>query len=156
AFLGWDLAALREKSFLDVVHPEDHPRVNEQVGTALEKGEAHGLILRIRTAQGKPKAVEMNIGVRYGTDRGVAHLRCHLTDVTDKIRADRELKLRTRELTKVNEQLREINRELEELKDSYSDLYQDAPAMYYSLEMDGRIRDCNETLLRTLGYLRER
>jgi PAS domain S-box-containing protein len=52
--------------------------------------------------------------------------------------------------------LRQINRELEELKDRYRDLYQNAPAMYYSLEPDGRLIDCNETLLRTLGYARDR
>ena len=155
-FLGWDLTALRRKSFLEVVHAEDHPRVTEQIGAALEKGEVHGLILRVKTAQGKPKAVEMNIGVRYGADRGVSHLRCHLTDVTDKLRADRELKLRTRELTQVNEQLRQINRELEDLKDRYTDLYQNAPAMYYSLESDARVLDCNDTLLHTLGYPRDR
>ena len=85
----------------------------------------------------------------------MAHLRCHLTDVTDKIKAERELRLRTRELTQVNEQLRQINRELEELKDRYRDLYQNAPAMYYSLDADGRLIDCNETLLQTLGYPRE-
>jgi PAS domain S-box-containing protein len=147
-FLGWNLAALRAKSFLEIVHADDHPR-------ALEKGEAHGLIVRVKTAPGHPKAIEINIGVRYGPDRAVSHLRCHLTDVTDKIRSERELKLRTRELTQVNEQLRQINRELEELKDRYRDLYQNAPAMYYSIDPEGRILDCNETLLATLGYPRE-
>jgi light-regulated signal transduction histidine kinase (bacteriophytochrome) len=39
-----------------------------------------------------------------------------LTDVTEKVQAEREQRLRTRELTQVNEQLRRINRELEELK----------------------------------------
>ena len=39
-FLGWTLAALREKSFLEIVHPDDHPRAKEQLQTALEKGEA--------------------------------------------------------------------------------------------------------------------
>jgi PAS domain S-box-containing protein len=155
-FLGWDLMALRNKSFLEIVHPEDHPRIKEQVDAALEKGEAHGLIVRVRTAQGKHKAVEMDIGARYGSNMAVTHLRCHLSDVTDKIKAERELRLRTRELTQVNEQLRQINRELEELKDRYRDLYQNAPAMYFSLDPEGRILDCNETLLETLGYTRER
>jgi PAS domain S-box-containing protein len=118
-FLGWSQDALRAKSFLEIVHADDHPRVKEQIKTALEKGEAHGLIVRIKTAAGAPKAIEINIGVRYSPDRAVAHLRCHLTDVTDKIKAERELRLRTRELTQVNEQLRQINRELEELKDRY-------------------------------------
>src|SRR5205085_2209483 len=154
-FLGWDLAALRGMSFLDVIHPEDHPRVSEQVGTALEKGEAHGLIVRIRTAQGRHKAIEVSIGARYSPDMAVTHLRCHLSDVTDKIKSERDLRLRTRELTQVNEQLRQINRELEELKDRYRDLYQNAPAMYFSLDPEGRVLDCNETLLHTLGYPRE-
>jgi PAS domain S-box-containing protein len=154
-FLGWDLAALRAKSFLDVVHPDDHARVWEQIGVALEKGEVHGLIVRLRTARGLPKAVEINIGARYGPDMAVTHLRCHLSDVTDRIKAERELRLRTRELTQVNEQLRQINRELEELKDRYRDLYQNAPAMYYSLDARGRFLDCNDTLLHTLGYTRE-
>src|SRR5262249_10776686 len=83
---------------------------------ALEKGEAHGLVVRIKTAQGTPRAIEVSIGARYGPDMAVTHLRCHLTDVSDKIRAERELRLRTRELTRVNEQLRQINRELEELE----------------------------------------
>ena len=54
--------------------------------------------------------------------------------MTDKVRAERELRLRTIELTQVNEQLRQINRELEELKDRYSDLYENAPAMYFTLD----------------------
>jgi PAS domain S-box-containing protein len=154
-FLGWNLPALRSKSFLDVVHPDDQPRFQEQVGTAVEKGEAHGLIVRLRTAQGKHKAVEISISARYNADTTVTHLRCHLTDVTDKIKAERELRFRTSELIKVNEQLRQINRELEELKDRYRDLYQNAPAMYYSLDATGKILDCNETLLQTLGYSRD-
>ena len=48
----------------------------------------------------------MNVGARYAADMTVNHLRCHITDVTAKVRAERELKLRTRELTQVNDQLR--------------------------------------------------
>jgi PAS domain S-box-containing protein len=154
-FLGWDVRQLREKSFLEIVHPDDVARVREQLRIALVKGEVHGLILRIRTAHGKPRAIEMNIGSRYGADLTVSHLRCHITDVTIKVRAERELRLRTRELTQVNEQLRLINRELEELKERYRDLYQNAPAMYFSLDERGHLLECNDTLLRTLGYRRE-
>jgi PAS domain S-box-containing protein len=155
SFLGWDLRQLREKSFLEIVHPDDLVRVRDQLRAALDRGELHGLILRIRTAQGRPRVIEMNVGARYGPDRAVSHLRCHVTDVTAKVRADRELKLRTRELTQVNEQLRLINRELEELKERYRDLYQNAPAMYFSVGRDGVLLECNDTLLRTLGYPRE-
>ncbi|MDR3637823.1 MAG: PAS domain S-box protein [Isosphaeraceae bacterium] len=154
-FLGWNLPELREKSFLEIVHPDDFKRTRDELREALVKGEAHGVIVRVKTADGKLKAIEMNVSVRYGTDLAASHLRCHLTDVTAKLRAERELKLRTRELEQLNGQLRVINRELEDLKDRYRDLYQNAPAMYFSLDAHGQFLDCNDTLLDTLGYRRE-
>ena len=135
--LGWTLEELRQKSFLDAVHPDDRRRAEETFAQALIRGEALGLVVRMRTAHGKTRAIEVNVGARYGTNQKVTHLRCHLTDVTDKVRAERELRLRTLELTQVNEQLRRINRELEELKNRYSDLYENAPAMYFSLDLQG-------------------
>ncbi len=116
-FLGWTLAELRQKSFLDVLHLEDQPRAKATLIRALERGEALGLIVRLVTATGEMRAVEVNVGARYGTNQRVSHLRCNLTDVTEKVQAEREQKLRTRELTQVNEQLRRINRELEEVKE---------------------------------------
>ncbi len=153
-FLGWTLADLRSKSFIDIVHPDDRRQVQETFRQALERGEALGLIVRIRTAHGKSRAIEVNAGARYGTDQRVMHLRCHLTDVTEKVRAERQLRVRTFELTRVNEQLRSINRELEDLKNRYTDLYENAPAMYFSLDHEGRIAECNQTMLSTLNYQR--
>ena len=51
-FLGWSLKQLREKSFLEIIHPDDSDLAREQLRTALSKGEAHGLIYRIKTARG--------------------------------------------------------------------------------------------------------
>jgi PAS domain S-box-containing protein len=153
-FLGWTLADLRKKSFIDIVHPDDRRQVQETFRRALERGEALGLIVRIRTAHGKSRAIEVNAGARYGTNQKVMHLRCHLTDITDKVRAERQLRLRTFELTRVNEQLRSINRELEDLKNRYTDLYENAPAMYFSLDPQGCVAECNQTMLSTLKYKR--
>jgi PAS domain S-box-containing protein len=155
-FLGWNIRQLREMSFFEIVHPDDLARTREHFQAALVKGESHGLVLRIRTAFGKARAIEMNIGARYDSEMAVSHIRCHITDVTQKLRSERELKLRTRELTQVNDQLRLINRELEELKERYRDLYQNAPAMYFSIDENHKLVDCNDTLLETLGYRRER
>jgi PAS domain S-box-containing protein len=154
AFFGLLLRELREKSFLDFVQPDHRDLAREQINASLIKGEAHGLIYRVKTARDEPKAVEMNISVRYGSDMTVMHLRGHLTDVTAKLQASRELRRRTRELTQVNEQLRRINRELQDLKNRYGDLYQNAPAMYFSLDEKGLILECNNTLLQALGYKR--
>jgi PAS domain S-box-containing protein len=153
-FLGWTLTELRQKSFIDVVLPDDRPRAVATLREALERGEALGLIVRVRTATGKTRAVEVNVGARYGTNNAVSHLRCHLTDVSDKVRAERALRLRTQELTQVNEQLRNINRELEQLKDRYTDLYENSPAMYFSLDTQGKVIECNQTMLTTLDRSR--
>jgi PAS domain S-box-containing protein len=141
-FLGWTLAELRQKSFLDIVHPDDRPRAAHTLREALGRGEALGLIVRVRTAHGKTRAVEVNVGARYGKTRAVSHLRCHLTDVSDKVRAERELKVRTQELTQVNEQLRKINRELEELRDRYTD--QNRQLGETNVELSQRNRELDE------------
>jgi PAS domain S-box-containing protein len=134
--LGWELTELRQKSFLDVLHPDDRPRALETFSQALTRGEALGLVVRVRTAHGSTRAIEVNVGARYGTNQKVTHLRCHLTDVTDKVRAERELKLRSLELTQVNEQLRRINRELEELKDTLSQRNRELDEFVYVVSHD--------------------
>jgi PAS domain S-box-containing protein len=154
AFLAWSAEELSLRSFPEMVHPDDRDLAREQMLAALAKGEAHGLIYRIVTATGQLRVVEFHVGVRYGADRAPSHLRCHLIDVTAKVRASRELRRRTRELTRANVLLRQANRELAELKNHYSDLYQNAPTMYFSLDDRGCLVVCNNTLLKTLGYRR--
>ena len=153
-FLGRSLAELKEKSFLDVVHADDRRLAKQQLRIVLERGEGHNLIYRVTTAKGEIKAVELNIGVRYDADGRVLHLRCHLADITAKLRDETELKRRTQELTQANDDLRRANRELEELKDRYSDLYENAPAMYFTVDRLGQFLECNNTLVRTLGRAR--
>ncbi len=152
AFLGWTLDQLKEKSFLEILRPDHRELAREQLLGALAKGEAHGLVYGIRTADGEPKAIEMNVGARCGPDGAISHLRCHLRDVTERLRASRDLRRRTRQLTQANEQLRQANRELRELKDRYSDLYHNAPTFYFSLDNEGRFLVCNDTMVRALGY----
>jgi PAS domain S-box-containing protein len=154
-FLGWSLEQLKEKSFLDIVQIDDRRLAKQQLRTVLERGEGHGLIYRITTESGETRAVELNIGVRYAVDRRVLHLRCHMSDVTAKLRDESELRRRTQELTEANDELRRTNRKVERLKDRYSDLYENAPAMYFTVDRKGRFLECNSTLVRTLGYTRK-
>ena len=116
-FLGWQLAELQAKSFLDILHPADRSRARELFEKAIAFGDAFGLVVRAKTGHGRIRAIEVNVGARYGPDQKISHLRCHLTDVTAKVQAERERHLRNLELTRVNAQLRRINRELEQLKD---------------------------------------
>lgn len=153
-FLGAGLDRLRNLPIVDLFHPDDRVPASRKLRDAAGRGEALGLIYRILTIGGDRKAIELNVSTRYGADGSAVYLRCHVTDVTDRLRARREERKRTRELIRLNEQLRSTNRALAELKDRYSDLYQNAPAMYFSLDHEGRILVCNDTLLRTLGYQR--
>jgi PAS domain S-box-containing protein len=153
-FLGYTLSQLKNMSLIDILQPDHRHLAREQLRGAILKGEAHGLIYRIRNARGEPKAIEMNVSVRLDGERRTTHLRCHVTDVTAKLQAGRELRRRTRELVEANEDLVEINGALAELKNRFSDLYQNAPIMYYSLDVTGIIIECNKTMLQTLGYRR--
>jgi PAS domain S-box-containing protein len=154
-FLGWPLVELRERSFLDVVDVEDRELARSQLDAAIAKGEGHNLLYRIRNAQGEVRAIELHVAVRYSnTDARPHHIRVRMADMTKKVRAERELRRRTKELIDVNTQLRRINRELEHVKNRYSDLYQNAPAMYFSFDAQGKIVECNDTLLLTLGLER--
>jgi PAS domain S-box-containing protein len=154
AFLGWSLERLRKMSFLEIIDPEDRELARTQLAAAISKGEGHNLLYRVRTAQNEVKAVELHVAVRYSADARPHHVRIRVADMTKKVRAERELRRRTKELIDVNGQLLRINRELEHLKNRYSDLYQNAPAMYFSLDPKGVVVECNDTLLETLGRSR--
>ncbi|QDV37481.1 sensor histidine kinase [Tautonia plasticadhaerens] len=153
-FLGAGLDRLRDLSILELLHPDDRVPAGRQLRDVSGRGEALGLVYRMGTLGGDRKAVELNVSARYGPDGVAVYLRCHVTDVTEQIRARREERRRTRELIRLNDELRRTNRALAELKDRYSDLYQNAPAMYFSLDLEGRLLVCNDTLLKTLGYSR--
>ena len=154
-FLGAELDRLRGRSILEFLEqPADRPTAARRLGEVADRGEALGLIYRVLTLEGVRKAVELNVSARYSADLTVAYLRCHLTDVTDRLNARREQRRKTRELLRLNDELRRANAELVTAQNRYSDLYQNAPAMYFSLDFQGRILVCNRTMLRTLGYER--
>jgi PAS domain S-box-containing protein len=44
---------------------------------------------------------------------------------------------------------------LRESEEKYRDLYDSAPDMYHSLDKDGIIKDCNETMAKMLGYQKD-
>lgn len=64
------------------------------------------------------------------------------------------LQKQSKEIQRANERLKGINRSLERLKESYRDLYHNAPVMYFSLDAAGRLVSFNDTLARALDYSR--
>src|SRR5207302_7221649 len=143
---------------------EDRGRVKKALARTLEEGENHNLVFRVEPPPAGGQVENLPHTHRYlQTDVLVYHdghgrpvqLRCHFIDVTERILAEKALRRRSREVTQANRRLQQINRNLERLKESYRDLYHNAPVMYFSLDQEQRFAAVNESLLRTLGYQRE-
>jgi PAS domain S-box-containing protein len=163
-FLGRGMAELNARPFLDVVHPDDASGLTRSFQDALRDGEGHNVTFRVlvRPPAGlaavvppQERHLQMDVVTRYTNEGDPLHLRCHLLDVTDKVRTDQELRERSQALAEANERLRRINDDLQRLKEGYRDLYHQAPVLYFSLDTRGRFATCNETLLRSLGYGRQ-
>jgi PAS domain S-box-containing protein len=172
-FLGRTMEQLNGRSFLHSVHREDRERVEKALGETFQEGENHNLVFRVvppssvgqvgnlpenrqvENLSPTPRYLQTDVLV-YNDGRGrPVQLRCHFIDVTERVLAEKALRRRSRELTQANHRLQQINRDLERLKESYRDLYHNAPVMYFSLDEDQRFAAVNESLLRTLGYQRE-
>ncbi len=158
-FLGWPLRDLKQMSFLDIVDAKERDLALAQIHAAIDKGEDHNLLYRIRNRRGEVKTVELHLSVRYRKvpelERPIpAHLKMSMIDMTSRPPAELESRKRTRELVEINQQLRRMNRELESLKNRYSSLYHEAPSLYLSVDATGKVIECNNTLLGTLGRQR--
>src|ERR1019366_676528 len=59
-----------------------------------------------------------------------------------------------KKLAKARLRIATVGQDLARLKLSYRELYQHAPVMYFSVDVEGKIVTCNDTLIQTLGYER--
>src|SRR5260370_5886621 len=59
------------------------------------------------------------------------------------------------EAATLRRKLTRVRADLQGLKKSYRELYDNAPVMYFRLDVEGRLVAFNDTLMRTLGYRRE-
>lgn len=170
------MSELNGRSVSDLVHSEDLQQLRHAVQNALEVGEAHNVIFRLRIRSVEETGPRSGIGksmllrtnpnnpeeryiqadmlTRYNELGMPNHVRCYMLDVTDKIVAEKALRRRTKELLETNEKLLQINKDLQQLKESYRDLYNHAPVMYFSLDGQGRFVVLNDTMLKLLGYPR--
>lgn len=178
SFLGCPISRLNGRPFVEVVHPEDVGKVRRAFQKALQTGEAHNLVFRVQPClpeeenrqtileqEGNARVmvrpavqerhVEMDVMTRYNEVGEPLHLRCYLVDISDRVRAEAQVRRRSQELAVTNERLRRINQDLQRLKESYRDLYHNAPVMYFSLDSAGRFVAFNDTMLWALGYARD-
>jgi PAS domain S-box-containing protein len=154
-FLHCSANDLSGRPFAELVRPDSADLLQRTFHEALEAGEAHNVVFSLATKNGEERHVNMDVLTRYGEKGEPVHFRCFFTDITDQVRAEEELRRRTQELSTTNDQLRRINKDLERLKESYRDLYHNAPVMFFSLDTRGHFVTLNDTMVRALGYDRE-
>jgi PAS domain S-box-containing protein len=155
-FLGCTLAELNARPFFDRVHADDVAPLTRTFEEALETGEGHNITFRVMLpAPEQERHVQMDVMTRYDEEGRTLHFRCHLLDITHRVNAERALRRQTEELSQTNERLLRINQDLQRLKESYRDLYHQAPVMYFSLDARGHFVTCNDTMIKNLGYQRE-
>lgn len=152
--LGRPLPELSGRSFLEFVPEPDVSLLVGSLQDVLREGEGHDITFRLALPDGRERHVQADVLARYTEDGRPLHLRCHLTDVTDRVRAEEQLRLRSTQLSHANALLRQSNAGLERLKESYRDLYHQAPVLYFSVDAQGRLTAFNDTLIATLGYAR--
>ena len=99
--------------------------------------------------------VRLEIWAKRNRGGRVRRYVCRFTDLTALVlNREHELHLTRKELARVKKRLRNVGQDLARLKLSYRELYQNAPVMYFSVNVDGRLITFNDTLLETLGYER--
>jgi two-component system NtrC family sensor kinase len=102
------------RSLLDHIHQDDRGLAEDEFRQAVELGERHDFVLRVRRSDGEWHYMRIFTQARYEPDGAIDHVRCFLKDVTDRVHAEQELRRRTEQLTDANERLRQANRKIQE------------------------------------------
>ena len=158
SFLGPSAGDLLGHSMLRFVHPDDAADLRRSLLESLRDGEGHNITFRVPPlpdALGEKRHLQMDVLTCYDEAGTPLHLRCHFLDISDRIKTEHQLRRITREVYESNGKLRQTNEKLERLKESYRDLYNHAPVIYFSVDHAGTIVAFNETMLRVLGHSRQ-
>lgn len=97
--------------------------------------------------------LRVDIWARHDRSGQLKRFDCRFVDLTPQVLETETKAHRTkRELRKARKRIHAVGQDLARLKLSYRELYQHAPVMYFSLDINGNIVTCNDTLTKVLGY----
>lgn len=78
-----------------------------------------------------------------------------IKDISEINEARTKIEESEQRLREQYEQLRKINRLQEIAEQKYRNLYQKSPVLLRTIDFDGRLMDCNDAYVKTLGYTKE-
>jgi PAS domain S-box-containing protein len=170
--------SLRGRPMFDVVHPEDYRLVDRALEHARTNGQARIVRCRLLVALDVPhgsfarttfrsdtqllppldpaalRHVRMRLRYRPATSKREAHFLLEIIDLSPSVEMQEQVDHARLESRHARSRLRSVKSDLERLKESYRELYHNAPVMYFRLGIDGRLIAFNDTLIRKLGYRR--
>lgn len=137
-------------SFKEHLHPDDQSQVWEDVSAHFRSGTPYDVEYRLRSKQGGYRWFRATGGATRNHRGEAVRMSGAIQDITDRKaaagaleRANSELELRVAKRTA----------QLADSRARYQDLYDQAPDMFVSFEVQtGIITNCNRKLLETLGY----
>jgi PAS domain S-box-containing protein len=165
--LGYSAEELNGRAFLDLVSAKNADALTRVFHDCLASGQVTNNIVRFlarrRRGDGEGRTrtvteyryVRMDVMTRRNSDGQPVHFRCYFEDITERVKGEKKLSKRTDELHQAHNQLKRITQDLERLKESYRDLYHNAPIMFFTLDAEARFVACNDTMVQLLGYRRE-
>src|SRR5262245_62093079 len=151
---------LRGASVLDLIHEEDRTVIERRFMSPTRMAfDARFRLLpppkRNRKVQPAPLNVQMTAAPWRDEQGKLIAWRCLFTDISRQVQAEEVRQSQTVELAQAVEKWKRVQKQFDRLKESYFDLYHNAPVMYFSLDAEGKFVTFNDTMLRTLGYKRE-
>jgi PAS domain S-box-containing protein len=170
--------SLRGRPVFETLHPEDFGVVDRALRRAQESGAPQVVTCRFlvpldlsfgafaRTTfrsdtQLLPpldpasfRHVRVRVLPRCDGDGGITHFVCRFRDLSPPVQLQREVQRARHDAAQARRRLSQINGDLRRLKESYRELYQNAPVMYFRLDVNGRLIAFNDTLIRALGHRR--
>ena len=81
------------------IFPEDYDAMLEQVDDALSKGDSYSVEYRVATKQGGMLWV-LDMGKRYVDQTGETVIGCFITDISDRVRREQEIRRATRDIAR--------------------------------------------------------
>lgn len=161
--------------FYNSLSPDDARRILSYTGETTPDRQSLTATFRMRTGGGDQKQILIKARIRAEGEAAPV-MEGTVLDITARKRFEEELQQLNEELRATNEELsstveeltaagekiqqynlilEEKNLQLERLNAEYTDLYENAPVGYHSLDAQGRIVKVNNTELQWLGYTRE-
>lgn len=144
--LGYSGEELENKTWQEISHPAEIPFI-EKILKPVLSGEKPSIRFekRYRRKDGNYLWCDVNVAVRFDKNGKPLHFITTVVDISEKKKAEEELRRLNAELeNRVKERTAEL-----------SDLYNNAPCGYHSLDHEGFFIQINDTELKWLGYTRD-